>query len=96
MSAPENGQCPLFGLSRKKFISNYHGSFLSCKDLLQCQSTLYIAKVLGIIGRDSGYTGTVADACVIIPMQSPDMTCRGMASWSLAYPGNRSTNYGYV
>ena len=38
MSDPENGQCPLFGLSRKKFISNYHGSFLSSKDLLQCQS----------------------------------------------------------
>ena len=38
MSDPENGQCPLCGVSRKKFKSNYHGSFLSCKDLLQCQS----------------------------------------------------------
>ncbi len=25
------------------------------------------AKVIGIVGRDGGYTATVADACVIVP-----------------------------
>jgi D-sedoheptulose 7-phosphate isomerase len=25
------------------------------------------AKILGIVGRDGGYTGRVADACVIVP-----------------------------
>ena len=30
------------------------------------------ATVLGIVGRDGGYTATVADACVIIPTVNPD------------------------
>ncbi|MBM3180628.1 MAG: SIS domain-containing protein [Chloroflexi bacterium] len=30
------------------------------------------AKVVGIVGRDGGYTATVADACVIIPTVHPD------------------------
>lgn len=30
------------------------------------------AKVLGIVGRDGGYTAKVADACVIVPTISPD------------------------
>jgi D-sedoheptulose 7-phosphate isomerase len=30
------------------------------------------AKTLGIVGRDGGYTATVADACVIIPTVHPD------------------------
>src|SRR5207253_438140 len=30
------------------------------------------ASVAGIVGRDGGYTATVADACVIIPTVSPD------------------------
>jgi D-sedoheptulose 7-phosphate isomerase len=30
------------------------------------------AKVLGIVGRDGGYTATVADACLIIPTVNPD------------------------
>lgn len=30
------------------------------------------AKIFGIVGRDGGYTAKVADACVIIPMVSPD------------------------
>ena len=30
------------------------------------------AKVLGIVGRDGGYTAEVADACVVIPVISPD------------------------
>jgi D-sedoheptulose 7-phosphate isomerase len=30
------------------------------------------SKVLGIVGRDGGYTATVADACVIIPTVNPD------------------------
>lgn len=30
------------------------------------------ARVLGIVGRDGGYTARVADACVIIPTVSPE------------------------
>jgi D-sedoheptulose 7-phosphate isomerase len=32
------------------------------------------SKVIGIIGRDGGYTATVADACVIIPTPNPENT----------------------
>mgnify|MGYP003621182588 CR=1 FL=1 len=30
------------------------------------------AKVIGIVGRDGGYTAKVADACVIVPTLSPE------------------------
>jgi D-sedoheptulose 7-phosphate isomerase len=30
------------------------------------------AKIIGVIGRDGGYTAQVADACVIIPIVHPD------------------------
>jgi len=30
------------------------------------------ARVIGIVGRDGGYTATVADACVIVPTASPE------------------------
>lgn len=30
------------------------------------------AKIIGIVGRDGGYTASVADACVIIPTINPD------------------------
>lgn len=30
------------------------------------------AKVIGVVGRDGGYTAKVADACVIIPTVNPD------------------------
>lgn len=30
------------------------------------------AKILGIVGRDGGYTAQVADACVIIPVVNPE------------------------
>ena len=30
------------------------------------------AKVTGVVGRDGGYTGRVADACVIIPTVNPE------------------------
>jgi len=30
------------------------------------------AKIFGIVGKDGGYTGQVAEACVIIPTASPD------------------------
>lgn len=30
------------------------------------------AKVIGIVGRDGGYTAKVADACVIIPVVNPE------------------------
>ena len=32
------------------------------------------AKVLGIVGRDGGFTAQVADVCVIIPTVNPDHT----------------------
>lgn len=30
------------------------------------------AKVVGVVGRDGGYTGRVADACVIVPTVNPE------------------------
>lgn len=30
------------------------------------------AKITGVVGRDGGYTGQVADACVIVPTVNPD------------------------
>jgi D-sedoheptulose 7-phosphate isomerase len=30
------------------------------------------AKILGIVGRDGGYTAKVADACVIVPTVRPE------------------------
>lgn len=30
------------------------------------------AKVLGVVGRDGGYTKQVADACVVVPIVNPD------------------------
>lgn len=32
------------------------------------------AKILGIVGRDGGYTAKVADACIIIPTPNPENT----------------------
>jgi len=32
------------------------------------------ATVIGVLGRDGGYTASVADACVIIPTVNPEMT----------------------
>ena len=29
------------------------------------------AKIIGVVGRDGGYTAKVADACVLIPVVSP-------------------------
>ena len=30
------------------------------------------AKVMGVVGRDGGYTAQVADACVIVPTVNPE------------------------
>ena len=30
------------------------------------------AQIIGVVGRDGGFTATVADACVIVPTVSPD------------------------
>jgi D-sedoheptulose 7-phosphate isomerase len=30
------------------------------------------AKVIGVVGRDGGYTAKVADACVVVPVVNPD------------------------
>jgi len=32
------------------------------------------ARILGIVGRDGGYTAKVADACVLVPIVNPDHT----------------------
>jgi D-sedoheptulose 7-phosphate isomerase len=32
------------------------------------------AKIIGIVGRDGGYTAQVADACVLIPVVNPENT----------------------
>lgn len=32
------------------------------------------SKIIGIVGRDGGYTATVADACVLIPTPNPENT----------------------
>lgn len=32
------------------------------------------SKIIGIVGRDGGYTATVADACIIIPTPNPENT----------------------
>jgi len=39
------------------------------------------SKVIGIIGRDGGYTATAADACLIIPTQSPDTITPHAEAW---------------
>jgi D-sedoheptulose 7-phosphate isomerase len=39
------------------------------------------ASVLGIIGRDGGYTKKVADACLVIPTQSPDTITPHAEAW---------------
>ena len=39
------------------------------------------AKILGIIGREGGYTATQADACIIIPTQSRDTITPHAEAW---------------
>ena len=39
------------------------------------------SKILGIIGRDGGYTKKVADACLIIPTQSLDTITTHAEAW---------------
>ena len=39
------------------------------------------AHVLGVTGRDGGYTAKVADACIIIPTQSPDTITPHAEAW---------------
>jgi D-sedoheptulose 7-phosphate isomerase len=39
------------------------------------------ACILGITGRDGGYTGQVADACLIIPTQSPNTITPHAEAW---------------
>ena len=38
MSTPVKSNCPLCHSNANKFVSSYPGSFLSCKELLQCQN----------------------------------------------------------
>ena len=39
------------------------------------------ARILGVIGRDGGYTATVADTCIIIPTQSSDTITPHAEAW---------------
>jgi D-sedoheptulose 7-phosphate isomerase len=39
------------------------------------------AKIIGIVGRDGGYTGKVADACVIIPTLSQEQITPQAEAW---------------
>ena len=39
------------------------------------------AKILGVTGRDGGYTATVADACIVIPTLSPDTITPHAEAW---------------
>ena len=39
------------------------------------------AKILGVTGRDGGYTGQMADVCLIIPTQSPDTITPHAEAW---------------
>ena len=39
------------------------------------------AKILGIVGRDGGYTGKVAEACMVIPTQSNDTITPHAKAW---------------
>ena len=39
------------------------------------------ASILGVTGRDGGYTGQVADACLVIPSQSPDTITPHAEAW---------------
>jgi D-sedoheptulose 7-phosphate isomerase len=39
------------------------------------------AKILGITGRDGGFTGSVADACIVIPTLSPDTITPHAEAW---------------
>ena len=39
------------------------------------------AQILGVTGRDGGYTGKLADACLVIPTQSPDTITPHAEAW---------------
>lgn len=39
------------------------------------------AKILGIVSRDGGYTRTVADVCVLVPVVNPDTVTPHAESW---------------
>ncbi len=39
------------------------------------------ARIMGITGRDGGYTGKMADACIIIPTLSPDTITPHAEAW---------------
>ena len=39
------------------------------------------ARILGITGRDGGYTGKVSDACLVIPTLSPDTITPHAEAW---------------
>jgi D-sedoheptulose 7-phosphate isomerase len=39
------------------------------------------ARIMGIVGRDGGYTAKLADACIIIPTLSPDTITPHAEAW---------------
>ena len=50
------------------------------------------AKIIGIVGRDGGYTATVADACVLIPTVNPAHTHSAYGS----FPGGGLASAGFA
>ena len=48
---------------------NVSPNLVAAMQLAQSRSA---AKIIGIIGKDGGYTGKVADACVIVPTVNPN------------------------
>ena len=55
------------------------------------------ARVIGIVGRDGGFTAKVADACVIVPTVNPQHTHaarRGLPGGRLALAGLASAAEG--
>jgi D-sedoheptulose 7-phosphate isomerase len=59
------------------FVLSVGGGNLEKKVSVNIVSSLQLArqvgvKIIGIVGRDGGYTAQVADACIIIPTLSPD------------------------
>jgi len=53
------------GGSREKNVS---ANLVQALDYAKAQK----ARIIGVVGRDGGYTAKVADACVLIPPVSPD------------------------
>ncbi len=57
----------VFSVGGGNLEKNVSVNIINALKLAQSKKT----RIVGIVGRDGGYTATVADACVIVPTQSP-------------------------